>query len=342
MNLPRPSKKSGLISKNSPTFVPENVSGKDVSAAVARMPRMDFSEPDTSDANKNKISISIVPNHLDLASSKKEVIKIKLDFLVDSPYQPRLQYSDSKLSELAESLRSRQIDPLSVRRVNDGFFEIISGHRRKRAAPLADLDELECIVIEANDSDARIFVMAANEAREDFTDYERALAYANALEDGKKGAGTVKTQKQLADRLGISEQLLSRRMKMLKLPKHVTTVLQEYPNAFSSHWTDKLLQLTSQAHDEDKLCKELIRVAKNEMQMSAIFSVMAAAKASNSSIGSTRQGLSLQRDNQLFAQITPNIDKRQVMVKLPGSCDIDQVAALILNAIDQHFTLANS
>jgi ParB family chromosome partitioning protein len=317
-------KSTGLLS----VVVPDGVSGRDVSAAVARMPSFDL-------PIENEVPSPVVAPGLHRLT--KMVRRIRVDLLVDSPYQPRLRYDESKLSDLAGSLRGRQIEPLSVRALPGGKYEIISGHRRKRAAPLAQLDELDCIELDVSDAEARVLVLAANEPHEDFTDFERALAYQAVLDDRSTG-GSVRTQKQLADKIGVSAQLVQRRLTMLKLPAIVIALLREYPHAFSSRWAPKLTELTSAPFDEKKLRCELVRVASGELQMSALFSVMASGRSASRPSASPQRGLSLQRGNKIFAQVTPNAAKRQVTVKLPGDCDIEEVAGIILNAIDQRFT----
>ena len=80
----------------------------------------------------------------------------------------------------------------------------------------------------------------------------------------------------------------------------------------------------------------LMRVATDELQMVALFSVMAGGDSTTKK-ETAQRGLSLQRGNRVFAQVTPNVDKRPVVVKLPGDCDIQEVADLILSAPDQRF-----
>ena len=312
-------KRSGLVS--APTG---NLSGKDVSAAAARLPSFKFEPPPSSSGSQVRTG----------------PMRIRLSQLIDSPYQPRLAYDEGKLSELAESLRFRQIDPLLVRPLPDDMYEVISGHRRKRAAPLAQLDELDCMSEAISDDEARILVLAANEPHEDFADFERALAYHEALV-----SKAVPTQKQLADKIGVSTPLLNRRLSMLKLPECVLSVLREYPRTFSSRWVPKLLEITSddKGFDEERLRQELVRVATGELQMSALFSVMASVRGKGApSSATTQRGLTLQRGNQLFAQVTPNTDRRQITVKLPGECSVDEVAELILAALGQRFALGQS
>jgi len=331
-------KRSGLVS-GSPAATP--VSGKDMSAAAARMPSFDFAQahPSATGLEPSPVvappSPALLPSGATNGHAPEGVVKLRTELLIDSPYQPRLGYDEGKLAELAESLRHRQIDPLTVRPLLDGKFEIISGHRRKRAAPLAQLDELECRVIQVNDSEARVLVLAANESREDFTDYERALAYRAILEEGKRG-GAVRSQKQLAAQLGVDAALVNRRLSMLDLPGAVQAVLREYPSAFSCRWVKKLQELMATPYDADRLKAALLRVATGELQMMAVFSVMAGSVTTEVKEAPQR-GLSLNLANRLFAQVTPNPDKRHVVVKLPGECDVQEVADLILSALSQRF-----
>lgn len=335
-------KRSGLVSSQ-PAAAP--VSGRDMSVAAARMPSFDFAvtspQPSASTPPESAPAASAAPPSPAASLAPPllppgEVVRIKLDLLVDSPYQPRLGYDEGKLAELAESLRHRQIDPLVVRPLSGGKFEIISGHRRKRAAPLAQLDELDCRIIEVSDTEARVLVLAANEPREDFTDFERALAYQGILDDGKSRKGEIRSQRQLAAKVGVDVALVNRRLSMLDLPMPCQEVLRQYPGAFSSRWVKKLQELTSVAYDSERLKAALVRVATGELQMTAVFSVMASA-AEAPAKEAPKQGLSLHRSNRLFAQVTPNPEKRLVTVKLPGECDVQDVAKLILAALDKRF-----
>lgn len=320
-------KRSGLLSA-SPAGSP--VSGRDMSIAAARMPSFDFA---SSTPSVVEPGVEHAPGALP-TPAVNGVVRINIELLVDSPFQPRLVYDESKLAELAESLQNCQIDPVVVRPAENGRFEIISGHRRKRAAPLAQLDALDCRIIHVNDAEAEILVLAANEPREDFADYERALAYARILEHGKAG-GDVRSQRQLAAKIGVDVALINRRLSMLDLPDIVQDVLRKYPWAFSCRWTRKLLDLTQQPFDAEQLKAALFRVATGELQMTALFSVMSHRETKPRV--APQSGLSLHRESRLFAQVMPNSDKRQIKVSLPGDCDVNEVAELLLAAIKQRY-----
>jgi len=323
-------KRSGLV-----TGLP--ASGRDMSAAAARMPSFEFASAVPHQGSEGATVTPLpLPNTSGIHPAPNGVVRILVGLLVDSPFQPRLRYDEGKIAELAESLRYRQLEPLMVRPRDDGTYEIISGHRRKRAAPLAQLEELECRIVQVSDSEARVLVLAANEPREDFTDYERALAYKAILDDGMVG-GEVRTQRQLAAKVGVDVSLVNRRLSMLELPAVVQEVLREQPAAFSSKWVKKLLELTAaESFDAERLKAALLRVSSGDIQMSAVFSVMATASALPAK-QTPQRGLSLNLGNRLFAQVTPNADKRHVVVKLPGDCNIEEVADLILAAINKRF-----
>lgn len=316
-------KRSGMVGGGAAPGL-GGLSGKDVRSAASRLPQ--FDAPNV---------VALAP--LAEATQGRAIVRLPLDALVDSPYQPRLRYDEQSLAELAESLRFRQIEPILVRPLPEHRYEVLSGHRRKRAASLAQLVELDAVILDVDDSQARVLVLAANEPREDFTDYERALAYQLVLDEGNEG-GAVRSQRQLASHLGIDPSLIVRRLSMLKLPSEVQEVLRQYPDAFSCRWVSKLLAITAQPYDKDHLRQALTRVAKKEIPISALFSMMAtAAHSSSGRIASPQKGLVLQRNRQLFAQITPNDSKRHVMVKLPGECDVGEVAQLILNTLASRY-----
>jgi ParB/RepB/Spo0J family partition protein len=321
-------KRSGLVSTPPAHAAPPI---RDLSAAAAQLPSFEFARSDVDTGSSSQTTVAHL-NPVMAAAQDGGVVRIPVSLLDDSPYQPRFGYDENKISELAESLANRQIDPLVVRTPVNGRYEIISGHRRKRAAPLAKLDFLECRVIEVSDAEARVLVLASNEPREDFTDYERAVAY-KALIDDK----SVRSQRQLAAKIGVDAALVSRRLSMLELPQVVQDVLREHPAAFSCRWVSKLLELTQPSFDADRLRTALLRVASGKMQMSALFSVMAST-STNDTKQVPKRGLSLHRGNQLFAQVTANQKKRQVVVSVPADdCDLQEVAALLLDAINERF-----
>lgn len=137
----------------------------------------------------------------------QQVCQIPIDLLRPRKDQPRQHYDEEALQELADSIRSQGVrTPLTVRRV-DGYYEILGGHRRRKAAVLAGLTELPCIIHEGmTDAEAREVVLLDNLQREDFLAWEEGAGYAEIVaKDGKSIA-------EVAQVVGKSPAFVQRRI----------------------------------------------------------------------------------------------------------------------------------
>ena len=326
----RPMKESGLVGQPRHIVAP-NVSGRDVSAAAARMPRFDDDDQGAETGRDGLPRSSAVQPEIG------KIFSVLVELLDDSPYQPRRKYDEEALAALAESLGHFQEEAIVVKAKADGRFELVSGHRRKRAALLAQLATLEARLFTRSDHEASISALVTNEAREDLTDYERALSYRSQLDAGRNG-GPIKTQDQLGQRIGRGQSLVAKRLALLKLPGFVLDVLNEFPRAVTVNSLPEFNRVLGTAPDEAKLVAALRRVAAGEINMTALASIFASERAARERADTPRQPLSLQLGTRLFAQATPNVARREVMIKLPGDCDIEEVAALVMEAIKARYT----
>jgi ParB/RepB/Spo0J family partition protein len=141
--------------------------------------------------------------------SDERIIQVRLDELHDSPYQPRQEYDEEALQELARSIRENGVlSPLSVRPRPAGGYEIIGGHRRSRAARIAGLAEVPCVVREVADGEARKLALLDNLSREDLLPWEEGEAYAKLIaEEGL-------TQAEVAKAAGKSPAHVGSRMRL--------------------------------------------------------------------------------------------------------------------------------
>lgn len=136
-----------------------------------------------------------------------EVVELAPEDLLDSPFQPRMDYDEEALEELAASIRANGvINPLTVRRVGEKY-EIIGGHRRKRAAIRAKAATVRCVVIEADDEEAEVIALLDNLAREDLQPWEEGGEYARLT---KRPMSTG----EIARRVGKSEALIRERIEI--------------------------------------------------------------------------------------------------------------------------------
>lgn len=126
--------------------------------------------------------------------------------------QPRKSFDQEKLEELAESIRQHGIiQPLTVRKLSSGYYQIIAGERRWRAARLAGLTEVPAVIIEADDRKAMELAMIENLQREDLNPMEEAEGYKTLVENYGM------TQEQAAQRVGKSRSAVANALRLLAL-----------------------------------------------------------------------------------------------------------------------------
>ena len=139
-------------------------------------------------------------------------IEIPVDAIVPNPNQPRKDFDDSRLRELAGSLgQTGVLQPVVVRRVGSGY-QLVVGERRWRAAKLAGLARIPAIVREASDAQAIELALVENLLREDLNPMEEAEAYQRLLAEFDW------TQEELAQRVGKDRSSVANCLRLLKLP----------------------------------------------------------------------------------------------------------------------------
>ena len=126
--------------------------------------------------------------------------------------QPRKTFDEAALAELADSIRQHGIiQPLTVRKLSSGYYQIIAGERRWRAARLAGLTEVPAIVIEADDRKAAELAMIENLQREDLNPMEEAAGFQSLMENYHM------TQEEAAQRVGKSRSAVANALRLLNL-----------------------------------------------------------------------------------------------------------------------------
>jgi ParB family chromosome partitioning protein len=149
------------------------------------------------------------------------VQKIAWDRIKPSPFQPRKDFTDEALKELADSIREQGIvQPLIVRAVGDGF-ELIAGERRWRAAQLAGLKEVPIIERTATDREVLELALIENLQRENLNPIEEAQGYLLLQTQ------FTLTQEQIAQKVGRGRVVVANSLRLLKLPVDVQTALRE-------------------------------------------------------------------------------------------------------------------
>ena len=136
--------------------------------------------------------------------------------------QPRKYFDDEALADLADSIREHGIiQPLTVRRLASGYYQIIAGERRWRAARMAGLTQVPAVVIEADDRKAMELALIENLQREDLDPIEEAEGYRTLIDTYHM------TQEGVAETVSKSRPAVANALRLLALPEDVRTLLQE-------------------------------------------------------------------------------------------------------------------
>ena len=145
---------------------------------------------------------------------------IALDLIVPNPTQPRTDFDENAINELAESIKTLGIiQPLTLRKKDDKY-EIISGERRYRASKIAGLSEVPAYITEADYSVALQMALVENIQREDLNSIEVAITYNRLIEECHL------TQEELSTRLGKGRSTIANSLRLLRLPDQMQAALR--------------------------------------------------------------------------------------------------------------------
>ena len=147
---------------------------------------------------------------------------IPINTVRPNPQQPRRSFDEGGLRELADSIRAYGIlQPLTVRD-RGSFYELVAGERRLRAARIAGLREVPCLVAEVGEEDAALLALIENLQRRDLDYMEEAAAIAHLIQ--RYGL----SQQQAAEKLGKSQPAVANKLRLLRLSGAVTDCLRQY------------------------------------------------------------------------------------------------------------------
>lgn len=150
------------------------------------------------------------------------VADIELEHIRPNPYQPRKEFDEKALDELAASiLQLGIIQPITVRALGNGRFEIISGERRLRAARRAGLKRLPAYIREADTEEMLEMALVENLQREELNPIEIALGYQRLIEECSL------TQEQVAQKVGKNRATIANMLRLLKLPPRIQACLRD-------------------------------------------------------------------------------------------------------------------
>ena len=138
-----------------------------------------------------------------------------------NPFQPRIEFDEQALNELADSLKVHGlIQPITVRRLDDRHYQLISGERRLRAAKIANLQEIPAYIRIADDQEMLEMALVENIQREELNAIEIAITYKRLIEECDL------THEGLSDRIGKNRTSVTNYLRLLKLPPEIQQALK--------------------------------------------------------------------------------------------------------------------
>ena len=185
--------------------------------------------------------------------------------------QPRKRFDEESLQDLADSIRIHGIiQPLTVRRLSSGYYQIIAGERRWRAAKLAGLSEIPAVIIEADDRKVMELGLIENLQREDLNPAEEARGFQTLMEEYGL------TQEQVAQQMGKSRPAIANTLRLLALPEDILKLLEE--EALSAGHARAILALPSPALQR-QAAKKVIEGQLSVRQTEALVKALQKQKA---------------------------------------------------------------
>lgn len=176
--------------------------------------------------------------------------------------QPRKQFESAALADLADSIRQYGVlQPLMVRPMPDGTYQLVAGERRWRAARMAGLSEVPVVIRELTDTEAMALALIENLQREDLNPMEEASGYRDLME--RFGL----TQEQVSAKVGKSRPVVTNAMRLLNLPEKVRAMVEN--QQISAGHARALLSL----EDEEELCalaEEIVKRGLSVRQVEAV------------------------------------------------------------------------
>ncbi len=241
-----------------------------------------------------------------------KVLEIPCEQIAPNPYQPRRDFAQDELLSLAASIKADGIlQPLSVRRSGDRF-ELIAGERRLRAAILAGLDTVPCIVSEVSDRNSALLSLVENIQRRDLGFFEEADAIARLIDFYGM------TQEDAALRLGYAQSTLANKLRLRKLSAEERRLITE--NGLTERHARALLKLD----DPEKRIEAITQISRKKLNVESAERLIDSMIEYGKYRERIRKGSAIFRDLRLFmntvnkavetmqiAGVNVNVDKKQ-------------------------------
>lgn len=203
----------------------------------------------------------------DVNAGQEQVTSLPLQKVEPNPSQPRKVFDPEELEVLAESIRQHGIiQPLTVRKGESGYYQIIAGERRWRAARLANLRTVPVVVLDVDDREAMELALIENLQRQDLNPMEEAMGFRQLMEE------YAMTQEQVAERVGKSRPAVANSLRLLSLPQSIAQMVTE--GALSAGHARALMVLDT-AKQQEKAAQKILALRLSVRQAEELCKAMA-------------------------------------------------------------------
>ena len=229
-------------------------------------------------------------------SGSSSIGEIEIDKILANPNQPRRDFNEEALQELADSIKELGvIQPITLRKMDDGTYQIIAGERRFRASQLAGKSTIPAYILKADDENTMEMALTENIQREDLNPLEIALAYQQLIEQHNL------SQEQLSKRVGKGRATIANFLRLLKLPAAIQVALKE--KKIDMGHAKALLSLDSHA-DQINIFHE---IEKNSYSVREVEEIVRSLKESDASPALKENKSAVKKQDAVYHQLKKHL-----------------------------------
>ena len=253
---------------------------------------------------------------------KEEIVEVKLSELRSNPYQPRRNFDEEKLNELAASIKEFGVlEPILIKKSIHGY-EIIAGERRYKASQIAGLETIPAVIKDFSDENMMQIALLENIQREDLSAIEEAEAYSKLIKS-----------------LGISQEELSRRMG--KSRSHITNMigLLKLPEEIKKDVVDGLISMgharvLSKLEDKDKILELANKIKNNHMSVRDLENVASSSeyKRTNPTVNKVKETNQYNYVEDAFTDKIGNrvrIKNKKIVIPFNSDKDLERILEIL-------------
>lgn len=266
---------------------------------------------------------------IDDVLDKNGITELKLTDIEPNKNQPRRKFDDEKIAALAESIKEYGVlQPIVVKKLDTGFYQIIAGERRWRAARMAGINKIPAIIKEYDKRETMEIALIENLQREDLNAVEEAEGYKELIEEFGL------TQEELSQKLGKSRPAIANSLRLLNLPKEIKQYLIEgkissgHARALLSAEKKEIMLLAA-----EKIINEEMNVRQTEAYIAQLQKIKTVKKKSAKEQEIARYMISLEENlSSVFGtkvKIHHNKNKGKIEIEYYSNDDFDRIMNMI-------------